>query len=111
MAGDVREDDGVIRRDGIELLAIREPLVRPKRVIPSTAGDPFSFFVMRNRFGQALLHFLYGSDAPQFNCQRVGPGAAQVHVRVVKAGHDKETVEANGFCALLASAAVKQYMI
>src|SRR6266576_474390 len=99
-------------------MALSAPVLSQGSVVPPCArlscksfGEAFSFFVMRNRFGQALLHFLYGSDAPQFNCQRVGPGAAQVHVRVVKAGHDKETVEANGFCALLASAAVKQYMI
>src|SRR6266480_7240413 len=63
VTGDVCEDDGILGSDGIELLAIGEFSVRPERVVPATAGDPFPFFVLGNGGGDALLHFFRGRHA------------------------------------------------
>ena len=75
MTGDVCEDDGILGRDGIELLAIWEFFVRPERVVPATAGDPFPFFVLRDGGGDALLHFFRRWHARQRDGKFVRGGA------------------------------------
>ncbi len=59
VAGDMSEDHGIPGRDGIELPAIRKSFFRPGGMVPATAGDPFTRFVMRDSVGDTLLH-LFG---------------------------------------------------
>ncbi len=54
----MRKDHGIFGRDGIQLLAIRKSLFRPDSVIPAASGNPFTWLVMRDGIGDALLHFL-----------------------------------------------------
>src|SRR5438552_9516571 len=108
VAGNVGEDNGILRRDGIELLAIGEPLLRPERVVPAAAGDPLAFFVLRYGRGYALLHFLDGRYARQRDGKFIGSGAAKMHVRIVEAGHYKLAVEMDRLRAFLASSAIEQ---
>ena len=110
MARDVREDHGILWRDSVQLLPVRESLVGPKGVVPSAAGDPFPFFVMRNRFSYALLHLLRRLHAAQFDRKCVRARTSQVHVRVIEPGHYKMLVEMNCLRALLAATAVKEHV-
>ena len=57
VAGDMSEKTGFLGADGVELLARREFLVGPERVIPSAASDPVAFFVRGNGGGDAFLQF------------------------------------------------------
>ena len=110
MAGNVREDHRIFRRNGIELLAIREPLLRPECVVPSPAGDPLAFFVPRYGRGYALLHFLDGRYARQRDGKFIGSGATEMHVRIVEAGHYKLVFEMDRLRAFPAAAAIEQDM-
>ena len=108
VTGNVGKDDWVLGRDGIELLAIREPLLRPKCVVPAAAGNPFAFLVLRDRSGDPLLHFLNGRHARQRDGELVRGGATQMHVRIIEAGHYKLTIELDRFRTFLAAAAIEK---
>src|SRR5258708_2903357 len=105
------EDDGILGSDGIELLAIGESFLRPKSVIPATAGDPFACFVLRNGGGNALLHFFRGKPARQRDGKFVGGGATEMDVRIVEAGHHKLSFELDRLHAFLAASAIEEAVV
>src|SRR5258708_6207381 len=105
------EDDGILGSDGIELLAIGESFLRPKSVIPATAGDPFACFVLRNGGGNALLHFFRGKPARQRDGKFVGGGATEMDVRIVEAGHHKLAFELDRLHAFLAASAIEEDVV
>jgi hypothetical protein len=107
----VRKNDGILGRDGVQLLAIRESFFAPKRVVPTAASDPFACFMTGNGIGNTLLHFFRRRHSGQRHGEQVRGGAAKMHVSVVEAGHQKLATELNRFCALLAAAAIEQYMV
>ena len=79
------------------MLFVWKFFVRPKRVIPAAASNPFAFFVLGNGVGDALLEFLDGGNAVQLDGEHAGSRAAEVHVRVVEARHQEFAFELNGF--------------
>src|SRR5260370_18227604 len=104
------EDDGILGSDGIELLAIGESFLRPKSVIPATAGDPFACFVLRNGGGDALLHFLRGKHARQRDGKFVGAGATYMDVLIVEARPDNLDFKLDRHHAFLHYPALEEYV-
>jgi hypothetical protein len=87
VAGNVRENDRIFWRDGVELLAIGKFLVGPKRVIPAGASDPLAGPVMGHSFRKTLLHFLDGIGAAKLHGNHALGGVSQMHVSVIEARH------------------------
>src|SRR5437870_451067 len=89
MPGDVNEENGIVRRNRIDILARGKALFGPESVIPAGASDPFTGFCLRDGGGEALLHFGDGRRAVEANRERILSSAAEMDVRVVEAGHDE----------------------
>src|SRR5258708_31554860 len=111
MTGNMREDHGMLGRNGIELLAIREPLFRPGGVVPPTSGNPFPRFVMRDSVGNALLHFFGGRHSYQRDGKSFRGRAPQMDVGIIEAGHHKLASEIDGFSAFLAATAIREHVV
>jgi len=88
VARDVREDDRIFWRDGIELLPIRESFFRTTACGPIRRGDPFAFLVLEGDCGgDALLHFLRGGHTRERDGEFVSGGATEMHMGIVEARH------------------------
>ena len=55
VAGNVNEENGIFRADGVELLARGKFFVGPESVVPTGADDPVAFFVSGDGCGDGAF--------------------------------------------------------
>jgi hypothetical protein len=96
VTGDMRQQYGILRGDGIQIPPRRKFLFRPERVIPSAAGDPLALFVLRDGPGKAFLQLRNGGRSVQADGQPILAGAAEMHVCIVEAGHHEAPLQIHG---------------
>jgi hypothetical protein len=87
------EDDGVVRRDGVEIGDGRESLFRPVRLDPAAADDDG---VRRRRAGAGFdgcRQLRERGDALQIEGEFAFADAAQVRVRVREAGKSRRAAQ------------------
>ena len=98
MAVEPAENHGMIRRDGIEILAGGKFLFRPQSVIPSAPENPFARFVILQARANPVLKFGDRLYAGEINLQfRVGR-AEKMDMGIVEAGHGEFSAQINYAC-------------
>jgi hypothetical protein len=107
VASDMRKDYGILRRDGIELLAIWKSLFRPGGVIPAATRNPFTRFVMRDSIGDTFLHLFRRRHSYQRDAEFFRGCASEMNVRIVEAGHYKSSFEIESLSPFLAASAIR----
>src|SRR5260370_41427808 len=63
MAGDLRLVHRIFGGGSVELMAVWKIFIGPEVVIPSSSGDPFAGFVLRDGASAAPMYFLRGRRA------------------------------------------------
>ncbi len=90
---DAAKDGGMACCDGVDIASGGQSLVGPEGVIPAATRDPVTLGCAGRGELNAPLHFGEGGAPGEVDLQLDHASVAEMHMRIVEAGHDKGAVE------------------
>ena len=83
----------MIAGDRVDILARRQLLARPQRMVPAAADDPILRRCRLGMFGDALLHLGQRLHADQIDLQRLPSAVGEMQMRIVESRHHEVPAE------------------